>query len=807
MTHWLLRAVRLCLRLFPWFLDPGVGAETCNGYALSREAQILGRWEKICDIVSHSSRAACAEDCSRRCLLSAGFPRQVTSFGRLINMSDLVYYGSWINWSRGRYDGGTMTLTPRNAGILVAFLAIFVSVAGDSLWRIIAFILHQRRVARDPRDGLHYQQQVILRNAATPGIASWQLLWLVPAWKRISRRPLWKSTPVVLLALVNLSAFFAAGVLVAEVTRTAGTEVLIRSANCGNWTIDDTRLVYGFTTKTLNDTISAASYARACYGGPSDAPECIRYKVKCLPYTINETDQCPFDEQMCFKGLPTFSLDTGNLSSHDHLGINTQPNDRIVYRRKTSCAPILTEGFVTAWNYTDAVNASLGDFRGSDGDVLDFFDFGRTVHIDGSPANDFTFAYNRRQASMGIGYSLAATEYSFGSQNLWQPASVLRRDDGDLSLIFLMANDIRYYGKVEDPIFSANIDLFSVPDAGQNVTLYSSDYFVNPFACVDQHQFCNPTNGKCTKLDAYTAAVTAAQNDLEYSPMQYGTVSTLALELYLSTISQSIGGRGSSALRAQELVTGLLSGPLPKDQWKKEVEYWFTTGLSKMQKYFVDYASGPSNVFNGTHISKPHDAPSRQLCESQLLKAPPGSNATSFSTLGVAIILAVGGLIIIAHIILEYVVANVVPTKSYKLVRWALDDKLQLQRLAFEGAGVGAWNAGIGAVPTTKRSQTFGMDIAGEKGHPTMVFTGEDDENDDKVANVVVDDVRSVRSHSLSTSKGSGRTWPTDALSRTESIQIPPIRLFDDDREVWPLVRDESNPYSWNGGTARFESR
>ncbi|KAL1605012.1 hypothetical protein SLS60_004555 [Paraconiothyrium brasiliense] len=736
-------------------------------------------------------------------------------------MSGLVYYGSWINWSRGKYDGATMTLTPRNAGLLIAFLAIFVSVAGGSLWRIIAFVLHQRRVAKEPRDGLHYQQQVILRNAATPGVASWQLLWLVPPWRRISKRPLWKSLPVVLLALVNLSAFFAAGILVAEVTRTAGSEVLVRSANCGNWTIDDTRLVYGFTTKTQNDTVSAATYARACYGGPSAALECNQYKVNSLPYTISETEPCPFDKKMCLNKIPVLSLDTGNMSSHDHLGINAQKKDRILYRRKTSCAPIISDGFFTSFNYTDIANASLGDFRGSDGDVLDFYNYGGTVHIDGSKADNFTFAYNERMAAVGTGYALSANDYSFGSQNLWQPDKVLRRDDADVSLMFLMANDIRYYGQVEDPIFQATGELFTILDAGQNVTIYTSDYFVNPLACIDQHQFCNPSNEKCTKLDAYSPAVIAAQKDLEYNPMQYGTVSTLSLDLYLSTISQSIGGRGSSALRAQELVTGLFSGPLPKDQWKKEVcaaafrevtsscsqvEYWFTTGLSKVQKYFVDYASGPSNVLNGTHISKPYDAPSRQLCESQIIKVPPGSNATSFSTLGVAIILTVGGLVILAHVILEYIVANVVPTKNYKLVRWALDDKLQLQRLAFEGAGVGSWNAGIGAVPTTKRTQTFGMEMGGDRRHPTMTFTDDDEEKG--AGAVLVDDAGSVRSHSFSTSKGSGRTWPTASLQRVESIQIPPIRLFEDDREVWPLVRDTTdNPYSWGGGTARFESR
>lgn len=212
---------------------------------------------------------------------------------------------------------------------------------------------------------------------------------------------------MVLLALLNLAAFFTAGVLVAEVTSTAGTEVLVRSADCGNWTIDDPKLVYAFTTKTLNDTISAATYARACYGGTTSAAECNQYKVDALPYSISEKESCPFSKGMCLEKSPVVSFDTGNLSSHDHFGINAQNKDRIIYRRKTTCAPIIDMGYVVGYNYTDAVNASLGFFRGSDGDIVDFYNFGGTVYINGSKNTNFTFAYNRRFADLGTSYDLA----------------------------------------------------------------------------------------------------------------------------------------------------------------------------------------------------------------------------------------------------------------------------------------------------------------------------------------------------------------------------------------------------------------
>lgn len=303
-------------------------------------------------------------------------------------------------------DGSTITLTPRNAGILVAFLAIFVSVAGGSVWRIIAFLVHQRRVTKSPKDGLHYQRQAILRNAATPGVASWQLLWLIPPWRRLSRRPFWRSLPLIILALINLMVFFVAGILVAEVTRTTGNEVLIRSRNCGNWTVGDPRTLLGFQSKTLNDTVTASNYARNCYGGRSDALECNQYQVQSLPFTRIENQSCPFAEDMCLVKFPAFTLDTGNISSHDHLGINAQPKDRIQYRRKTTCAPLKDSGFITTFNFTDVKNGSLGDtVYGRDGDVIDFYNFGRIVY-QSHPNSNFTYAYNRAQAAVGYAYDL-----------------------------------------------------------------------------------------------------------------------------------------------------------------------------------------------------------------------------------------------------------------------------------------------------------------------------------------------------------------------------------------------------------------
>jgi hypothetical protein len=142
-----------------------------------------------------------------------------------------------------------------------------------------------------------------------------------------------------------------------------------------------------------------------------------------------------------------------------------------------------------------------------------------------------------------------------------------------------------------------------------------------------------------------------------------------------------------------------------------------------------EYAAGPTNVIDYTYVSKPSDAPSRQLCDNVKMKTPQGSGAQSFSTLGVAIILTVGGLLILGHAILELVVGTFLPGRGYKLSRWALDEKLQLQRLAFEGAGLGNWKAGSSTVPTTTEETTWAVDVRGDRRHPTFHEFDNEDKN------------------------------------------------------------------------------
>lgn len=118
-----------------------------------------------------------------------------------------VHTGPWINWSHGLVLGSTITLSERDGELLTAFLAMFVTAAGAACWKIMSFALHQHRSPRDPKDGIHHQQQAILRNSGSPFGASFDLAQLVWSWRKHAVKPFIRTLPLVALALFNFVLF------------------------------------------------------------------------------------------------------------------------------------------------------------------------------------------------------------------------------------------------------------------------------------------------------------------------------------------------------------------------------------------------------------------------------------------------------------------------------------------------------------------------------------------------------------------------------------------------------------------------
>lgn len=244
---------------------------------------------------------------------------------------------------------------------------------------------------------------------------------------------------------------------------------------------------------------------------------------------------------------------------------------------------------------------------------------------------------------------------------------------------------------------------------------------VNVMACIDQHQFCNPRNDRCTDLTSSLTAIDLADS-IGMNPVQEFIVGRFSFQLLFSSLYSNLAGRGVSALRAQEFVHDLESDPLPDDQWMIEVESWFNTGLARLQKFMVEYAAGPQNVIEGAQIFKANSSISKSMCRNQ--KVHSKGDTINFSVIRLALVLIVCSVLILTNLALETIVGFIqkrCKIGAYRRLQWIVDGKLQLQRMAFEQSGMGTWSGGAAAVPVTRLGEKFGLPWYTDANHPRLL--------------------------------------------------------------------------------------
>lgn len=122
-----------------------------------------------------------------------------------------VYTGLWIDWTHGRYQGATLTLSRDTGGLLIAFLALYVSTTGQSFWRLGCFFLHRMFSSSERQDGLYHQRQAILRNAESAHNTVLALICTGYYWRKIAEKPWRRLSPLLTFAVTIAGAFSVAG--------------------------------------------------------------------------------------------------------------------------------------------------------------------------------------------------------------------------------------------------------------------------------------------------------------------------------------------------------------------------------------------------------------------------------------------------------------------------------------------------------------------------------------------------------------------------------------------------------------------
>jgi hypothetical protein len=297
------------------------------------------------------------------------------------------------------------------------------------------------------------------------------------------------------------------------------------------------------------------------------------------------------------------------------------------------------------------------------------------------------------------------------STNVWTPKEIFLRHQADISLFFLAQNTMVYNEACDDLWFSAH------EQGGDNLTgtFYKSDYWFTALGCTDQHQICRSATdpGSCSELNGHVTMANATLK-LGLNEQQMAVYERLNSALLYATMYNAVNGRGSAALRAAQLVwfgQGSAIQPyLPPNQWTVEVAGWFAAQMANLQRSMLEYATGPTDLGDDGYVVGPSTLPSQKLCRSQM--APLASTYQNFSLLGIVLILVGGGLLIVLGLTIDVVVGAIQRRwfhDSPGWLGWVLDEKLQLQRMAYEGAGWGVWQGQTNAIPVTQANTPLGM--------------------------------------------------------------------------------------------------
>ena len=280
--------------------------------------------------------------------------------------SDEIYTGFWVDHHSGSATGLTLTISSSSSVYLIAFLALFVRVAGNHLWNLFCYVVFHVRTTPKKKDGLYHQEQQLLRSGISDFKSALAFLRLGHAWKGKAQKPLSRVLPLTFVAIFHVAALAIAGIFSSKIAQVHST-VLLRNGTCGDFSLD-----FGSNVKNIqaNDVAGAmqhfaASFVEQCYEFNSTSkdilsPDCDAHGRRKIQWTIDDTILCPFQPQMCRNDLAV-RFDTGFIDSNYHLGINTPDSDSVMFRivinpylllnatktlQTTDCTPLQTEGFV-----------------------------------------------------------------------------------------------------------------------------------------------------------------------------------------------------------------------------------------------------------------------------------------------------------------------------------------------------------------------------------------------------------------------------------------------------------------------------
>lgn len=305
------------------------------------------------------------------------------------------------------------------------------------------------------------------------------------------------------------------------------------------------------------------------------------------------------------------------------------------------------------------------------------------------------------------------------------PIKELAKGLGDTLLVFLSANGMRYMEPIDDDWYAAHhVDVTPVDflDFSDNapINVYLADEPSSVLGCKLQYQSCDlslPADRRCSPWGGMSdVALDQRALKTKMDQIMYWVITTPDVSTIIRTLKQS-------SLTSRFRQVDRVSGPLPVNQWKLEVENWHNTVLASLQGLRVDTAAGPGDSQMLKYFwSKPWNEEQKYLCKNQKIVS---TAYTNFSMMWLVITLTLGAVIVLLEFFLESIViwleqCRIVKTPS---AEWFSNDTLQLQRMAHEELGLGDWSGCTGsrAIPVTEKGQLLGILNRQDTDHPRLV--------------------------------------------------------------------------------------
>ncbi|KAF2163547.1 hypothetical protein M409DRAFT_26160 [Zasmidium cellare ATCC 36951] len=609
-----------------------------------------------------------------------------------------VYEGVWYNHAAQEL---VLTLRPAVAGFLEAALVTFVHLVAAATWPIWRFILYSIR-QNSTQDVFHAQRQVAIRNSNTAANAAGQMLKMMFGWRKykvhsFARNFIYLVVCVAVFILWTICGLYAPYIY----TRTSPDVLLAGSELCGWPSTPGGATGESLEMFTLNEAAmvdgmrAADAYVQQCYGknGSDVATKCNAYPHRSLNFTTSD-GECPFGNngEVCVSVNSTvMRVDTGYLDSSRDFGVNLGHENTIQYRKVSTCSPIHTAGFVNIINTTGTPLAA--DYL--PGAVLLQYMYGPQFDY------NFTYEYNYQQLFYPIGYTVAVADYIPGNSTVhdgWVANSTLyNQTDGDVSLVFMAGNQIKYPAPVYDPFYAAGLDpadAVQIPYQDTNVTYYTTTRAVSVIACKEQHQFCLAgSTENCSPLGGIGNILDKVDKLPGANMPQIATAGRIGYALATTSIAAVLTDLGPSALLVSRTLNGLQQlASLPIDQWRAEVSNWHSIAFARMQAIVLSYAAGPEKAAFNQYVQKPGPALQKWACKTQRVRDSHGY--INFDMAGLIVLVVVGAGLVVLGFVFESLV-GLVSKLGRRLGdrrhKWLAEGLYHLHKETLQARGVREW--------------------------------------------------------------------------------------------------------------------